>query len=139
MREADVPQDSGAVYEGQFRRVTFAVGDDGAYEGVPSTGWEAEIAATAVSTDRTNERIRLAWEQVRAGEAAPLAYHMAAALLDPMTLATEVRTWTWRVKRHLRPAGWARLSRSWKQAYADVLGATVEQLESVPDVPEQVG
>lgn len=139
MKEHEVPQDPGAVYEGQLRRVTFAVGSDGDYKGVRSSGWEAEIGATSVSIDRTNERIQIAWERVRAGEASPLEYHMVATLLDPMTLATEVRTWTWRVKRHLRPSVWARLSQAWKQAYADVLGLTVEQLEHVPDAPEQVG
>ncbi|MEZ4318433.1 MAG: hypothetical protein R3F61_13055 [Myxococcota bacterium] len=136
MRDSDVPQDPGAVYEGQLRRVTWAVGEDGAYRGVPSTGWEAEIGATAVSIDRNNERIHEAWEAVRAGRQSPLAYHMAVALLDVGTLATEVRSWGWRVRRHLDPRVWAGLSASWRQAYADVMGLDVHRLDELPDTPE---
>lgn len=138
MKEEEVPQDDGACYEGQFQRVTFAVAEDGSYKGVVSKGWEAEIGANSVSTDRSNERIQAAWEQVKAGSASPLAYHMAAHMFDATHLATEIGTWTWRVRRHCKPGPWKRLSTSWKQCYADVFGMEPAQLEHVPDEPETV-
>lgn len=138
MKEDEVPQDEGACYQGQFQRVTFAVADDGSYKGVTSTGWEAEIGANAVSSDRTNERIREAWEQVQAGTASPLAYHMASHMFDATHLATEIGTWTWRVRRHLKPGPWGRLSASWKATYAEVFGMEPAALEHVPDAPETV-
>ena len=131
-----MPQDAGALYAGQLRRVTWAVGDDGTYRAVPSAGWEAEIDATAASVDDTNRQIREAWDAVQAGQQSPLAYHLAVNLLDPATAAREIGTFTFRVRRHLKPHVFARLSAAWQRSYAELLGVSVDTLVTVPDEPE---
>ena len=138
MKESEVPQDSGAVYEGKIRRLTWAVGEDGRYRGVQSQGWEAEIDATAHCTARNNERIQVAHASVLAGTQSPLAYHMVANLLDESGLAMEVGTWTWRVRRHLKPTVFGRLSQTWLKTYAEVLGLSIEELQALPSTPEQL-
>jgi hypothetical protein len=40
--------------------------------------------------------------------------------------------WQWRVRRHLQPAHFARLSAEQLGRYADALGKTVDQLRQVP-------
>jgi len=133
MKSDDVPQDPGACYAGKLRRLTYAVGEDGEYEGVPSVGWEAEIEATRVATERANARIRQAWEQARDGATSTLAYHMVAAQMDLMLLSNETGLWRWRIKRHLRalPSDDGLLQR-----YADALGLEVDALVALPEEPE---
>ena len=133
MKSDDVPQDPGACYEGQLRRLTYAVGEDGTYKGVPSIGWEAEIAATQEATERANARIQKAWEAAREGRTSTLGYHMVAAQMDLMLLSNETGLWRWRIKRHLRslPASIDLHSR-----YADALGLSVEALGGLPETPE---
>ena len=137
MKDHDVPQDPGAVYEGQLRRVTYAVGPDGAYAGVPSTGWEAEIGATSVSIDRTNERIREAWRGVSDGALSPRVYHMAVNHHDPSSLAIEMGTWACRVRRHRGSQAWKGLSNTWQARYAEALGLSLEELDQLPESPLQ--
>lgn len=134
MKKDEVPQDEGAVYEGTLRRVTYAVGEDG-YEAVKSIGWEAEIAATDVSRTFDNERIVAAWERARAGETSPLPYHMAVARMDELLLSVETGFWRIRIRWDCQ-----RLSNSPKvlAKYAQAMGIPVEQLQTVPDEPEQL-
>jgi hypothetical protein len=40
--------------------------------------------------------------------------------------------WQWRIRRHLRPANYARLPERLKQRYAQALGLSVEQLQHLP-------
>ena len=136
MRDRDVPQDDGALYAGQLRRVTWAVGEDGEYTPVASAGWEAEIDATAASVEDTNRRIQAAWDAVQAGEKSPLAYHLAVNLLDAATAALELGTFAFRVRRHLKPHVFAKLSASWRESYAALLGLSVDVLATVPSEPE---
>lgn len=133
MKSDDVPQDEGACYAGKLRRLTYAVGEDGRYEGVPSVGWEAEIAATRVATERTNARIQAAYEAARDGTTSTLGYHMVAAQMDLVLLANETGIWRWRIRRHVQalPSSSALLER-----YADALGLSVEALTSLPEVAE---
>ena len=135
MKIDDVPQDEGSCYEGA-RRAVYAVGQDGQYAAVPTIGWRAEIDATAVSIDAANDRIRAAWQRAQEGATSPLPYHMEAARMELYLLALEVGMFRWRVKRHFRPAVFARLKPAIMARYARVLAISVERLCLVPDQPE---
>jgi hypothetical protein len=131
----DVPQDPGACFAGH-EKLNYAVGDDGRYTGVPTIGWETEIAATEVGLRATVAAITAAWESARAGKTSPLAYHMAAAQMDVGQLATDTGLWSWRVRRHLRPAVFAGLSPALLDRYADALGIAADTLRTVPPAPD---
>ena len=137
MKDRDVPQDDGACYAGA-RRLTYAVGEDGRYKGVASSGWEAEIEANAVFIQADNERIAEAWGQVRAGTASPLAYYLALRQMDVALLSAEVGIMAWRVRRHLRPGPFGRLGAGLLERYSDALGVDVARLQKVPDAPEEL-
>ena len=121
MRVDDVPQDPGSCLAGH-EKLNYAVDAQGRYTGVPTIGWEAEIAATEVGTRATAAAIAAAWTAAREGRTSPLGYHMAVAQMDAAQLAMDCGTWAWRVRWHRRPGSFAALSPAQLARYADALG-----------------
>jgi hypothetical protein len=72
-------------------------------------------------------------QQVESGELSTLAYHMIARRFAPKLLAQYLGMWTFQVKRHLKPATFAKLSREVHERYASFFNMTVEELRSLPD------
>jgi hypothetical protein len=56
---------------------------------------------------------------------------MYRSRMDLALLSQTTGIWRWRVRRHLRPAVFARLSARVLQRYADALGVTVDALREV--------
>jgi hypothetical protein len=52
--------------------------------------------------------------------------------MDIAILAQSTGLWQWRVRRHLQPAHFAKLSNKLLEKYAEALGMTVDQLKSLP-------
>jgi hypothetical protein len=135
MRADAVPQDQAATYGGHHK-LMYAVDERGDYTGVTSSGWQVEAEATLAAVAEL-ERLRDdAWARARAGLTAPLEYHMYRQRMEPATLATTTGLWRWRIRRHLRPARFARLSIRLLRRYAEALGLPIEQLRTLPDRPE---
>ncbi|MEQ1439512.1 hypothetical protein AAG565_09115 [Fontimonas sp. SYSU GA230001] len=131
MREDEVPQDR-VQHFGDARKAMYALDRAGRYETVASSGWEVEATVTG---DAVAEFRRLADEaraRVQRGEAAPLEFHMYDRRMDLPTLAQTTGLWRWRIRRHLRPAVFARLPDRLLSRYADALGISLEQLKAVP-------
>lgn len=131
MKRDEVPQDRVAHY-GSARKAVYATDPQGRYVTVASSGWDAEATVTG---DAVAEYARLAaeaLERVRAGRAAPLEYHMYARRMDLPTLAQTAGVWRWRLRRHLHPAVFARLSGRCLVRYADALGISLEEIKSIP-------
>jgi len=137
MREEDVPQDESPFYHGHLR-ACYAVGTDGKYVVATSTGWSPERIATAQALADLEDRVECVRRDVIAGQASPLAYHMATRQMTPRLLARNAGLFLWRVRRHLAPAGFGRLSPSLLARYAECLDLSVEELVSVPASPRQV-
>jgi hypothetical protein len=70
-------------------------------------------------------------ERVRSGQASPLEYHMYRARMDIPLLAQVSGLWQWRVRRHLRPENFRKLSQKLRMRYAEALGLTPAQLDVV--------
>ncbi len=126
-----VPQEGNATLGGQ-RKVMYARDADGRMVLVPSRGWEAEEIVTAQAVDLLAAQAEEARVRVAAGTAAPLEYWMYARRMDVALLSQTSGFWRWRVRRHLSPAGFARLSEPQRQRYADALGMTVEAIGALP-------
>ena len=71
-------------------------------------------------------------ERVNAGRASPLEYWMYARRMDVTLLSQTSGFWQWRVKRHLQPKGFARLSPKQLERYAQALGLSLAALEQLP-------
>lgn len=131
MKREEVPQDAVAHF-GSGRKAMYALDRDGHYVTVASSGWEVEAVVTG---DAVAEYARLAAEaraRVERGESSPLEFHMYDRRMDPPVLAQTAGVWQWRLRRHLRPEGFARLSAKRLQAYADALGMSPEDLKVLP-------
>jgi len=127
MRERDVPQEGSRTLAGHLKAV-YAVDDDGRLKLVPSRGWEVEEIVTRQAVEDLERRAEQARARVRAGESSPLEYHMYRARMDLVLLSQTTGLWRWRVRRHFKPAVFARLPFALRQRYAEALGVSVEAL-----------
>ena len=131
MQLTEVPQDGLNFKErDKLRKLMYAVDKDGQYTGVASVGWEAENAATTGAWDEVDEVLRETEAAVRAGKLSPIAYFMQKSLMDVALLARYVGKWQWIVRRHLKPAGFAKLSETTLAKYAGVFNISVEALKA---------
>ena len=133
MKKDEVPQQVAKAFMGR-RKALYATDERGNYGIVPSSGWEAEEIALDQAIAECDREAAEAHARVRAGVSSPLAYHMWHCRMDVLVLAQSTGFFQWRVRRHLKPGPWARLSPRVKQRYADALGCSVEQLDALPDV-----
>ena len=127
MREREVPQEGNRSLAGH-RKAVYAVADDGKLRLVPSRGWEVEEIVTRQAVEDLERRAEEARARVLAGESSPLEYHMYRARMDLGLLSQTTGLWRWRVRRHFKPAVFARLPLALRQRYAEALGVSVEAL-----------
>jgi len=127
MREREVPQEGNRSLAGH-RKAVYAVADDGKLRLVPSRGWEVEEIVTRQAVEDLERRAEEARARVLAGQSSPLEYHMYRARMDLELLSQSTGLWRWRVRRHLRPAVFARLPLALRRRYAEALGVSVEAL-----------
>jgi hypothetical protein len=127
MREREVPQEGNRSLAGR-RKAVYAVADDGKLRLVPSRGWEVEEIVTRQAVEDLERRAEEARARVLAGQSSPLEYHMYRARMDLELLSQTTGLWRWRVRRHLRPAAFARLPLALRRRYAEALGVSVEAL-----------
>lgn len=132
MKIGEVPQQAEGSVLGGYRRACYAQDEHGRYVVVPSRGWEVENIVNADAHAQIRASVSQAHARVRAGLVSPLAYHMARAQMDTALLAAYVGLWRARVWLHLRPWGFARLSRALLARYAAALAISVEELTQVP-------
>ena len=130
MREREVPQEGNRSLAGH-RKAVYAVADDGKLRLVPSRGWEVEEIVTRQAVEDLERRAEEARARALAGESSPLEYHMYRARMDVELLSQTTGLWRWRVRRHLKPAAFARLPLALRRRYAEALGIPVEALSRV--------
>jgi hypothetical protein len=131
MESRAVPQDKVSTHN-TTRKAIYAIGQGGAYEIVASSGWEVEAEATLQAVDELERLAVEAYEKVLAGMVAPLYFHMYNCRMDLNVLAQASGISRWRLKRHLRPEVFAKLSPKIAACYAEALGLTVAELYQLP-------
>jgi len=140
MKQIDVPQDA-AILD-QWHEISYAVDENGRYVLTPSAGWDAANLANIQAWQVIAETIDGALRRIRAGEASPLAFHMARHQMDIGLLAGYAGISRWRVRRHLIPRHYRKLSAELRRRYAAIFGLSIEQLDCVPervDLPVEAG
>lgn len=134
MKKDEVPQQDAKAFMGR-RKALYATDERGTYGIVPSSGWEAEEIALDQAIAECEREAADAHARAKQGLASPLAYHMWHCRMDVVILAQSTGFFQWRVRRHLKPGPFGRLPAQAKQRYADALGCSVEQLQTLPDAP----
>lgn len=126
-----VPQEGNATLGGH-RKALYARDAHGRMVIAPSRGWEAEEIVTRHAVDALHAQAQAARERVDAGLASPLEFWMYERRMDVALLSQTSGFWQWRVRRHLRPAHFARLSAGQLARYADALGLSVDAVRHLP-------
>lgn len=131
MEVNEVPQE-GNVTLGQHRKAIYARDADGRMVIVPSRGSAVDEAVTLQAVERMQALAEDARARAQAGTASPLEYWMWARRMDVALLSQVTGIWQWRIRRHFRPAVFARLSPALLARYADALGLRAEDLGRLP-------
>ncbi|HXD77025.1 MAG TPA: hypothetical protein VN616_04415 [Puia sp.] len=127
MKKEEVPHDPGSLGK-VTREVCYATDEEGKYTTALSEGWDVKAGALDVAWEDIAARIAAAREKVRRGEASPLLFYMESKLMDIGVLAGYTGFWKWQVRRHLRPAVFAKLSDRRLRRYAGVFEVGVDEL-----------
>jgi hypothetical protein len=135
MKKTEVPQDSENSTYGGVRKLIYATNDDGDYEGVKSAGWEVEADATRSALQLIAQQCDDAWQRAQQGLTAPLEYYMYYRRMDLALLSQTTGLFQWRIRRHLKPAVFQRLSAKLLARYSEALGISPEQLQQLPPSP----
>jgi len=131
MEKEKVPQDKSNLTKNNVKELLYATDENGNYTTTLSTGWEPKTIALSNSIDDINERIAEAKMQVETGEASPICYYMELNKMDLTILSSYVGLWKWRVKRHFKPANFAKLNDKILKKYADAFDISVEELKNI--------
>src|SRR4051794_7161715 len=113
----DVPQEGNAALSG-LRKAVYARDEHGHIVTVASKGWEVEEIVTQQAVDALKEQANAALARAKAGQSTSLEYWMYEKRMDITILAQSTGLWQWRVRRHLRPACFAKLSNKLLGKYA---------------------
>jgi len=127
----DVPQEGNATLAG-LRKAVYARDANNRIVTVASAGWEVEEIVTQQAADIFSDYAAAARARVVQGESSPLEYWMYARRMDLATFAQSSGIWRWRIRRHFRPAIFARLSPELLDRYADALGISRQSLCQLP-------
>ncbi|MFT4677911.1 MAG: hypothetical protein ACI84C_000302 [Flavobacteriales bacterium] len=128
MKKDEVPQDDANVLEGKLKTLKYATNDDGTYTKVQSVGWEPENLALSQAWEDIHERLEGITQDIAAGKSSPILYYMEKCLMETPMLAQYIGVGKWRVKRHFKAAGFAKLSKARLEQYAYVFEIPVEHL-----------
>lgn len=137
MKIDDVPQDKGMI-DGHRREICYAVDDEGRYVLSPSRGWEPKNVANRQAWELIREDVNATLAKIRAGKLSPLAYHMARNQMNVGLLAKYVPYNRLRVRWHLRPAVFDRLTPEELKPYADLFEIDPAALKEVPEAAPEV-
>lgn len=127
----EVPQEGNATLAG-LRKAVYARGADNRIVTVASAGWEVEEIVTQQAAQVFDTYTAAARARVQAGVSSPLEYWMYAQRMDLATLAQSSGIWRWRIRRHFRPAVFARLSPTLLDRYTGALGISRQTLSQLP-------
>ncbi|MDY6791537.1 MAG: helix-turn-helix transcriptional regulator [Thermodesulfobacteriota bacterium] len=135
MKIEEVPQERGMMPDDIYE-VCYALDDDGHYVLTASAGWDAKNIANSQAWEVIKLEIEKALKEIHAGKRSPLAFHMAKNQMNTRLLAQYSGFSRWRVKRHLKPSVFKRLSPTVLERYSDVFGITPRQLQQFPEKNE---
>jgi hypothetical protein len=134
MRKENVPQDEGV--QGHYKRVSYAVDDDGRTVPVESKGFEPVNVANRMAWERLKVELGRIRGEIKAAEASPLAYYAALKQMDVGLLAQYTGFCRWRVRRHMKAQPFVKLKEDVLERYADVFEIGIEELRAVPETDE---
>lgn len=131
MRQDEVPHEKKQFRDGHLAppKVLYVTNADGQYTQASCEGWEAENIVLEQVWDDLAEQLVEAYDEYRKGLCSPLKFYMIRHRMDIPLLASYVGKWSWQVRRHLTPSGFASLKPALLEKYAGIFSLTVDQLK----------
>lgn len=130
MKKEDVPQDLSSL--GKItKEVCFATDSSGKYVTELSRGWDVKITALDVAWKDIEDRVAAARQKVLNKEASPILFFMERRLMDLGIVAAYTGFWKWKIKRHMKPAAFDKLSDKQLQRYAEAFNVSVEEFKTM--------
>ena len=130
MNVNEVPQEGMDYKGGDKRKLMYAVGKDGQYTGVNSSGWEPQNLALRQAWEDIEESLKETEARVKAGELSPIPYFMQRSLMDLPLLAKYMGKWRWTVKKHFKPSNFEKLDDKTIGQYAAVFNISAGELKN---------
>lgn len=131
MEKENVPQHDSNLSKKNLKELVYATDENGNYTTALSTGWEPKAIALSNAIDDIKERAEEARLKVQIGEISPICYYMELNKMDLTILAGYVGMWKWRVKRHFKPAIFAKLNDKILQKYANAFEISIAELKNI--------
>ena len=128
MKKEDVPQDDSLLLEGNSRELCYAVDENGKYVKVLSTGWKPKDIALRQAIEFTDKKALEIKKKVENNQLSPIAYYLEKRMMDIRLLSQYTDILQWRIKRHLKPRVFKKLSHEILKKYADAFDITVDEL-----------
>jgi len=136
MKKEDIPQDKSSLEKGNHKELYYAVDETGKYVTGKSSGWDPKTIALDNTLEELDDRIAKAWKDVQEQKVSPIAYFMEVHRMDLSILSSYVGLWKWRVKRHLKPNIFNKLSNKLLEKYAVVFEISVHDLKTCKAIHE---
>lgn len=129
MEKDKVPQDEG-ITGGITREVQYAVDKDGNYVKALSKGWEPKNIVNQIAWEQIEEQMEEARQKIIDGKASPILYFMEKHQMIVPILADYVGLAKWKVKRHLKPRNFNKLSDEQLGKYAEIFEISIDELKN---------
>lgn len=115
--------------------VSYTCNDRGEYELVQQFAEQPVTVANRQAWEEIERQVERSRSEVLSGRVSCLHYYMTMALMDPGLLAKYAGLPRWKVRLHLFPFFFARLSAATLQKYADVFNISPDDLRAGRLIP----
>lgn len=119
MRKDQVPQDDGKMLDGKTRDLYYVLDENGNYVQALSRGWDPKTTVLQQAWDDISEQAEEAKNLVLAGKSSPIHYHMEKSQMDLKLVSEYTGFSKGKIKEHLTPEGFAKLTEAEKNAYTE--------------------
>lgn len=131
MRSKEVPQDDANMMDGKWKDPIYTVDEEGNYTTSYSLGWDVKNAVMQQAWDNINEKIDIAKQKIKSGEVSPLLYYIEKNIMDVGLVAKYMGCWKWKVRKHLKPKHFNKLTEDVLNKYAEIFNITMDELTDI--------
>lgn len=128
MRKDQVPQDDGKMLDGKTRDVYYVLDENGNYVQALSKGWDPKTTVLQQAWDDISEYAEQAKKEVLEGKYSPIHYHMEKTQMDIKLVAEYTHFSKRKIKEHLTPEGFAKLTEQEKSIYEETFNLSAGSL-----------
>jgi hypothetical protein len=134
MKIDEVPQDDNKTYQGYGTKAMYALDGEGRYVKTTTSGWDVEEVVLRDVLDDFTRKAAEAKTRALAGLTSPIEYYLFKRLMDLSALSQAMGLAKWRIRRHLRPEIFRKLSDTLLGRYADIFRIDIDRLKHFKEI-----